>query len=304
MGIAHVLDCINLSTNLAVNKTFRSRFLTQESDDRVIRHTRESIPYMPELQHHDINLTYPQDMFDVIEESLCHKTDGVSSIMHHAFRVAIESGIPALAWWMVKKKIDRRYNEEEVECTICYDEKVDIAVLECGHEFCLECVNMWRQTHSTCPICKQRSGPPIRLEDLWNNNNDTGEIPKFNFENPKTVWLRQLVSNTQHQIIVFCERSDVCIFLKTHFSDSEILTGVSTQKKKEAISRDFRSNKFKILFTTLRTAAVGINLQVAKHAVFWTMFSRPRSVEQACARLCRLGATHSVVTCHFLRLIH
>lgn len=302
MNMSHVLDCISPWPSMTA-RFLKAQILHYESDDRVVRHVRQQIPYMPAIANHQVDIPYPNEMLDVIQESTRHRhSSNMSEILHHAFRLAIESGMSAKAWWMIKQKIEKRFNSEDTDCTICCSEKLDVAVLHCGHEFCHECISTWRLNHSTCPICKARTGPPVRAEDI-----DSGmdqDIPVFRFDSPKLGWLQRMVDNTEDQVIVFCERPDVCLFLKTKLGDISVtLTGTNTQSQKEAITRDFRNEKFKVLLTTLRTAAVGVNLQVARHAVFWTVFSQQRTIEQACSRLCRLGAKHSVVTCHFLHLV-
>lgn len=302
LNMSHALDCISPLPSMNT-RTLKAQILHFESKYRVVRHTREAIPYMPAIATHNIEIPYPNDMLDILEESKRHKHSGMmSEILHQSFRLAIESGMAAKAWWMVKQKIEKRFNSEDTDCTICCCEKLDVGVLQCGHEFCFECITTWRQNHSTCPICKTRTGPPTRLEDI--NDGTEQDVPVFRFHSPKVDWILRMVSNTEDQIIVFCERPDVCLFLKTKLGDNcVVLTGTNTQAQKESITRDFRDEKYKVLLTTLRTAAVGINLQVARHAVFWTVFSQQQTIDQACSRLCRLGAKHSVVTCHFLRFV-
>jgi hypothetical protein len=301
-NMSHALDCISPWPSMST-RILKAQILNCESKQRFVRHTRESIPYMPAIAYHNVDIPYPNEMLDIIQESKHHKhSSPMSEILHQSFRLAIESGMSAKAWWMVKQKIEKRFNSEDSDCTICCCEKMDVGVLQCGHEFCHECISTWRQNHSTCPICKTRTGPPVRLEDI--NDGSEQEVPVFRFDSPKLNCILRLIASTQDQIIVFCERPDVCVFLRTKLGDqSVVLTGTNTQAQKEAITREFRNEKFKVLLTTLRTAAVGVNLQVARHAVFWTLFSKKSTIDQACSRLCRLGAKHSVVTCHFLRFI-
>ena len=40
------------------------------------------------------------------------------------------------------------------ECPVCYDKKSSLEALSCGHVFCTDCLTKWRQTSSTCPICR------------------------------------------------------------------------------------------------------------------------------------------------------
>jgi DNA repair ATPase RecN len=53
------------------------------------------------------------------------------------------------------------------ECKICYEEKEDIRVLNCGHLLCYECYNKLKERESNnikCPTCKTIiNNLPIRL---------------------------------------------------------------------------------------------------------------------------------------------
>ncbi|XP_057847439.1 putative RING-H2 finger protein ATL62 [Cryptomeria japonica] len=49
---------------------------------------------------------------------------------------------------------------EDLECVVClsnFEENEKIRVLNsCNHSFHVECINMWLQSHTSCPICRQR----------------------------------------------------------------------------------------------------------------------------------------------------
>ncbi|XP_076882514.1 uncharacterized protein LOC143530995 isoform X2 [Bidens hawaiensis] len=48
-------------------------------------------------------------------------------------------------------------DQELNSCVICqtdYDEKEQIGVLDCGHEYHVECVKKWLTVKNTCPVCK------------------------------------------------------------------------------------------------------------------------------------------------------
>jgi hypothetical protein len=41
-------------------------------------------------------------------------------------------------------------------CSICTEEiKGKRAEIECGHTFCLECIQQWASIENTCPYCKR-----------------------------------------------------------------------------------------------------------------------------------------------------
>ncbi|XP_057847447.1 RING-H2 finger protein ATL2-like [Cryptomeria japonica] len=49
---------------------------------------------------------------------------------------------------------------EDLECVVClsnFEESEKIRALpNCNHSFHIECINMWLQSHTNCPICRQR----------------------------------------------------------------------------------------------------------------------------------------------------
>jgi len=45
-------------------------------------------------------------------------------------------------------------NEQALSCDICYKSLQITKVLECGHEFCSDCVDKWKKENPTCPTCR------------------------------------------------------------------------------------------------------------------------------------------------------
>ena len=48
------------------------------------------------------------------------------------------------------------HNKNYDVCTICYDNIYDKVVLDCGHEFCSNCIFDWKYTEerNSCPCCR------------------------------------------------------------------------------------------------------------------------------------------------------
>lgn len=57
------------------------------------------------------------------------------------------------------KKMDQQ------ECTICLGFAVDKVTIDCGHEFCNDCINPWLRDHRTCPLCRARIATDYESEE-------------------------------------------------------------------------------------------------------------------------------------------
>ncbi|GLJ38372.1 hypothetical protein SUGI_0781420 [Cryptomeria japonica] len=62
---------------------------------------------------------------------------------------------------------------EDLECVVClsnFEENEKIRVLpNCNHSFHTECISMWLQSHTNCPICRQRV-PSNRSPTIMNSS--------------------------------------------------------------------------------------------------------------------------------------
>jgi len=51
---------------------------------------------------------------------------------------------------------EEKKSEETPQCNICTEELIERkAVIDCGHFFCLACIQKWSEIENTCPYCKQ-----------------------------------------------------------------------------------------------------------------------------------------------------
>ena len=57
-----------------------------------------------------------------------------------------------------KQKLDelistqKKINSSEIECKICYENKINLVIVPCGHVFCGKCL----QNQNTCPYCRTK----------------------------------------------------------------------------------------------------------------------------------------------------
>ncbi len=225
-------------------------------------------------------------------------------ILDRAFRIDVESGVPAHPWWGYRNSLQqlkrKTYGVEDRDCVVCCNEKIDVSVLECGHSFCDECVETWMKTNPECPVCKA----PIVLSQIFNLKNVSNPPVPLAACVQKVAWLQSMcANNTTDQFLVFCEKASICNHLKSLMGDTvlnEVLVGTLPQFQKNKVCSDFKKRGFQVLFTTLRSASVGINFQMVRHVVFWTRFFSDKTLQQACGRLKRMGSTNEFIQCHFL----
>ncbi|RAL52126.1 hypothetical protein DM860_014953 [Cuscuta australis] len=75
----------------------------------------------------------------------------------------IVESFPAFSYSSVK---DYRKEKYGLECAICLVEFEDESVLRlltsCNHVFHQECIDLWMESHKTCPVCRQALDSPVK----------------------------------------------------------------------------------------------------------------------------------------------
>lgn len=73
----------------------------------------------------------------------------------------------------------------ELDCAICLsvfeDDEIGRKLPGCGHAFHVECIDMWLNCHSTCPICRTiidhcNYNRKIEINDSDHNEEDLSEL--------------------------------------------------------------------------------------------------------------------------------
>tara|TARA_Y100001933_G_C18508235_1_gene359583 strand:- start:95 stop:382 length:288 start_codon:yes stop_codon:yes gene_type:complete len=68
-----------------------------------------------------------------------------------------------------------------MECPICFEEiteKKNMKKTICGHKFCKECIEEWREKESSCPLCRENLEDKVVI-DINENNYDNPGALKF-----------------------------------------------------------------------------------------------------------------------------
>lgn len=45
---------------------------------------------------------------------------------------------------------------DKYTCSICMERPINCAVTPCGHSFCFECINIWKESNPNCPTCRKQ----------------------------------------------------------------------------------------------------------------------------------------------------
>ncbi|TKY61160.1 RING-H2 finger protein ATL3 [Spatholobus suberectus] len=69
--------------------------------------------------------------------------------------------------------------KDGLECAVCLSEVVEgekaRLLPKCNHGFHVDCIDMWFQSHSTCPLCRN----PVASSNSNSNDNSESESPTF-----------------------------------------------------------------------------------------------------------------------------
>ncbi|OVA14497.1 zinc finger protein [Macleaya cordata] len=68
----------------------------------------------------------------------------------------------------VYKQVDHLGDTDKIECSVCLstleDEEIARLLPNCKHTFHAECIDMWLNSHSTCPVCRTEAEPRVQPE--------------------------------------------------------------------------------------------------------------------------------------------
>lgn len=94
----------------------------------------------------------------------------------------LEPSVIAALPVFVYKREGRHEGDADVECAVCLsvleDEEMARLLPNCKHNFHVECIDTWLNSHSTCPICRTEAEPgPALLQPEPRENPAAGTAP-------------------------------------------------------------------------------------------------------------------------------
>ncbi|KAL9671643.1 hypothetical protein QQ045_009213 [Rhodiola kirilowii] len=83
-------------------------------------------------------------------------------------------------------------HKEGLECAVCLAEVVEgekaRMLPNCSHGFHVGCIDMWLQSHSTCPLCRSPIGPQASEQVIATENNVSPADVPVNFPTNVLFW--------------------------------------------------------------------------------------------------------------------
>lgn len=211
---------------------------------------------------------------------------------------------------------------ENPECAICLDLYDDPCMIrKCIHAFCGGCITSLKQ--NKCPLCRREFAPAdlVPLDaagslaiSLKHGSGgivapETVKIAAEALSEPSSrimaavKLLQNLLETPQKtQVVIFTSFGasvpPLQAALKAVGLDSRRFVGSMSRNARKRAYREFISGHVPILVLTVRTGAVGLNLQNASHLVFLEPVISKTVRTQAVARLVRIGQRADEVQVH------
>ncbi|KAM7488265.1 hypothetical protein LguiB_025749 [Lonicera macranthoides] len=72
-----------------------------------------------------------------------------------------------------------KHKQEESECAVClneFQEQENLRMIpNCGHVFHIDCIDVWLQSNSNCPLCRTSISIPSQMDQSANSQDITGD---------------------------------------------------------------------------------------------------------------------------------
>lgn len=197
--------------------------------------------------------------------------------------------------------------EESKTCPICMNE-VSNVITPCGHWFCKACSLQYLRTQPVvdlvkCPMCNTRSS-----RKRWTEMQEQMEPPQpagfYGSKLHKIAELLRTIKRSGEKAIMFVEWSGLMRAIRAILTTAGLqvaLISGNCNTRASAIQK-MQSGELDVLIMSLESSTSGLNLVAANHVIFPHAFVNvpPSAVEQAIARVHRLGQTKQVYVHTFI----
>ena len=100
---------------------------------------------------------------------------------------------------------------------------------------------------------------------------------------------KEYIEDVREPLVVFCTHMTVLQELRKQFPSAMTITGDDSRDDKNAAVEAFQGGKCDLIFCNVKAGGVGITLHRAKHMLFVEQYWSPAIMDQAMARIIRIG---------------
>jgi DNA repair protein RAD5 len=191
----------------------------------------------------------------------------------------------------------------EHSCPVCLEIIEDLAITDCGHVFCVECIEQCLNTNGKCPNCRNRTSYMIVGKEQVNNE----ENQMINQYGTKITELIKFLKNTNEKVIIFSQW-DRLLHKVGDILNEESLPNVFCQGsvfQRNKCLQEFRKKNIQILMMSLHYAVSGTNLTEAHNVIILDIYDGTKEdivkkESQAIGRVHRLGQTKNINVIRFV----
>jgi SNF2 family DNA or RNA helicase len=201
------------------------------------------------------------------------------------------------------KTVLSQINNEQ-SCPVCLEIIEDLSITDCGHVFCVDCIEQCINTNGKCPNCRKRATYMIVGKENQENTQENDMINKYG---TKITELIKFLKNTKEKVIIFSQW-DRLLHKIGDILYEEGLPNVFCQGsifQRNKCLQEFRKHDIQILMMSLHYAVSGTNLTEAHNVIILDIYDGTKEdiekkESQAIGRVHRLGQTQDITITRFI----
>lgn len=199
------------------------------------------------------------------------------------------------------KSVLNQINNEQ-SCPVCLEIIEELAITDCGHIFCVDCIKQCLNTNGKCPNCRTITNFMIVGKEDKSLQNDM-----INQYGTKITDLIKFLKDTNDKVIIFSQW-DRLLHKVGDILNDEGLSNVFCQGsiyQRNKCLQEFRKKDIQILMMSLHYAVSGTNLTEAHQVVILDIYDGSKEdiekkESQAIGRVHRLGQTNKINVTRFV----